>query len=431
MPWRRERTQDRPEARPRQDTRAAPAPSAADAVLALQRGAGNHATAALLARQPKPPHEEEFVLGADIPLKLAERAKELAAKAVGDAQLLELRKTALGVDESISDAERLFLTALLDPDNRKRLTAATVRSGTKLSLVLPLDKATRTNLQKVTDLERPGADPAKPAKGQILALAGADGPRSKRAAALVAFAESRKVPLPDVLGAMISAASDSTAGDQVSAGIVFAVAADAGHAAAAHVRKGAVKVDEWAFKGSASALYSPTSDDEVGKGDTISVRPTLDIANVEDRTTVIHELQHVLQDERAPGGAPQIADRGDAEVEAYTAEADYGLRQIAAMAVGKERRDAAKLLAKRWGQSAFAGAILASQADASGGSAKVLKEINALAPEKQQLKPRSLDILLTAPAKGLKKIIRDAQSTKPVRFDKLSGESRLSSLLPR
>ncbi|HKR98435.1 MAG TPA: hypothetical protein VJU79_02865, partial [Candidatus Dormibacteraeota bacterium] len=205
-------------------------------VLALQQSAGNRATTAVLARQPKPAHAEKFVIGSDISLPLAKRAQELAGKALGDAQLRELHDLALQTDESVDDDERLFITALLEAGNAERLTAAKVRSGEKLELTLALDKTTKANLQKVIDIGRPDLDPAvtsalkdaSDAKGdkaladkatkraedeaskQILKLAGAGG--KKRATPVIAYAKANGVAVTDVLGAMINAASDSTAG---------------------------------------------------------------------------------------------------------------------------------------------------------------------------------------------------------------------------
>src|SRR4051794_12729634 len=99
------------------------------AIIALQRSAGNSAVSGILARDPKPANEERFEFGKDIGLPLARIAVRLAAKPIGDAELLQLHDKALEDDESVSDAERLFMTALMEEKNRERLLAAPPASG--------------------------------------------------------------------------------------------------------------------------------------------------------------------------------------------------------------------------------------------------------------------------------------------------------------
>ena len=436
-----------------------PPPAAAAAVLALQRQVGNRATAALLSRQPKAPYVEEFVFGDDIALPLARRAQELAAKGIGDAQLRELRDLALKGDESVNDTERLFLTGLLEPGNAERLAAARVRAGEKISLPLALDKSTRANLRKVADIGRPDIDPdvtaaldeAADAIGdkeriekatkradqlaakQLLALAGGDKRRRGRALAITAYATEHGVPLPDVLAAAINTASDSTEGDLVSAATAYAVAAAAGHRAAPLLRAGAIKIDERPIK-DATAYYNPTVEEDGEKADTVSVPGTLDVTNLYDRGTIIHELQHALQDASVTSGPPKLADRAELEVEAYTTEADYALRQIVGMAPGAARRSAASQVAAKWGLSGMTAAILAAQADASGGLADVLKEVNALRPAAERLEAEALGTLLGAPAPTLRNLIKTAEGKKGRKNPRLSGlrgESAISGLLPR
>jgi hypothetical protein len=389
------------------------------AILALQRSAGNAAVSGMIARQPRPPHEEPFELGKDISLPLAQQAKRLAAKPIGDAELLQLHDTALENDESVSDDERLFMTALLEQQNRERLLKAKLRAGEKLSLVLPLDAATQTSLHHVADLRRPTATAGDPKK-QILALAGDDARRAARAKALVAYADAHKLDLRDVLAAMIAAASDSTPGDQVSAGTAYAVAAAVKHPAAAHLRSGRVKVDERPVKGAAAA-YSPVAHEV--KGDTIDV-PPLDINNLHDRGIIIHELEHVLQDAAAPAtGLPKFVHRDELEVGAYKAEGLYNLRQIAALPAGDERKTAALQVARTWDELRRRGALLAAKADPS--LAAVVREVNALAGN-DKLAPAELKELLGADASADESVIKQAVSGWPsMSLDGLRGESRL------
>jgi hypothetical protein len=453
-----ERLRDSPPWSPARE--AAPAPvaqTAASAVLALQRQAGNRATVALLARQPKTAHSEHFVIGQDVSLPFAKRAQQLAAKGLGAAQLRELHDLAHQSDQSVDDSERLFVTALLEPGNRERLAAVKLKAGERVSLTLALDQATKANLRKVADINRPEIDPAiaaaldeasdaradrdreradkatkraeTTASQQILKLAGSA--NKKRASEIVAYAEKHQVPLTEVVAAMINAASDSTSGDLVCAGIAYAVAAAAAHQGAGHLRSGAVKVDERPIPGGASGLYNPVADATGGKGDTLFLPPTLSITNLNDRSTVIHELQHALQDARAPAGPAKLADRGEAEIEAYTTEGEYTLRQLAALPAGAERKEAAQQIAQHWGLARVAGMILASQADKSGAMAAIIKEVNALAPANDRVEAKALDTVLTAPASELRKLIKAGQKASSITFNRLSGESRISSVLPR
>jgi hypothetical protein len=459
MPRRKQRTPDLASRTPPEPEPAPSAPSPAAAVLTLQRQAGNQATAALLARQPEPKrvHLEHFVLGSDVSLALAKRAKALATKGLDAAALGELRDLALASDESVDDSERLFVTALMEPGNPERLAAAKLKAGEKVSLTLALDRTTKANLRKVADVGRPEIDPgitkavdeATDARGhgdaavadkatkraedaaskQLLALAGAR--NKKRASAVIAFAGKANVPLRDVVAAMIAAASDSTEDDLLCAAIAFTVATAVGHAGAPHLRTGAIKVDARPIPGGASGLYNPIADATGGKGDTLFLPPGLDITNLGHRGTVIHELQHAVQDSKAPGSAPQLADRVPHEVEAYVVEGEYMLRQLAALPPGAARKAAAQPVTNHWGLSVACGMILASQADKTGELAKIITEINGLAAAKDRIDPKALAVVLKAPPDDLRSLIAKSQQTSSVRFDRFSGESRISGALPR
>jgi hypothetical protein len=102
------------------------------------------------------------------------------------------------------------------------------------------------------------------------------------------------------------------------------------------------------------------------------------------------------------------------------------------MPVGEARTTAARQVAARWGSVGLAAAILVSQADPSGNRAAVVEEINGVAPAGARLKPNSLKTLLKPQAAGaLKDLVKRAQKPGNVRFDRLSGESRLSPVLAR
>ncbi len=116
-----------------------------------------------------------------IGLPLATAAKRLAAKPIGDAELLKLHDKALEDDQSISEPERLFMTALMAQQNRDRLLAAKLSAGEKPSLVLPRDAATMANQRHVADLRRPDIDPDVTAAIDDAADARPDKERERRA----------------------------------------------------------------------------------------------------------------------------------------------------------------------------------------------------------------------------------------------------------
>lgn len=390
----------------------------AEKVLALQRGAGNRAVASMLSRRvigndpgaldlapasaaklqrdpkdSKPTSFEQDIsidqieftvdgvnVSSGITLDLLKAAQKLVSK--GPVKRVEdlqpLRQIALA-DQTISDAERLFLAGLLDAENAKRVAAVDLKSdtGPSLKLRFTLDDETEKRIHAVEQLGRPAAGKGK-SEDQIKALAGA---RGKSAKAIVQFANAHKVSTDNVLAAMRTAASDFTVGDMVAAGAAYAVAAAAGHAQADDLKAGRIKVDEMPLGETTVAQYVPTGSGRVWKGDTMYLKPSFDIANVFDRSSVIHELTHAGQDKART--KPEEVSETDLEPEAYIAGARYVLEELAPLK-GAELTKATEPLIKKWSRHDLFAAVIASQKD-SARLLPVLKRVNAALPAEKRL----------------------------------------------
>ncbi len=373
-----------------------------------QSGAG----AASLQRQPTgtsggaaPPTDEiAFIVGGDVSVAFAQRAKKLAGRAITKATELELHDLALKDDDTVSDAERMFIVALADPTNAKRVADTKMEETAVVKLSFPRDAATRARMREVSDIRRPGfsrevsaardeavlagfgldwkkagaafAKAERAAEAQILTLAGS---AKARARDVLAFAREHGIFASPILDAMVNGASDSTAGDMLAAAAVYAIAAASGHELTDALRSGRIKVDEKSKLDSgvggfeARALYQPTAADlrrEHGprllKGDTMFLSSSFDILNLADRGTVIHELQHARDDAKAAAtGSLTKTSALDLELAAYTAGARYTLREIQGMPAGKARTKAIAEVAKEWDSKFAAAAVLASRTDPS------------------------------------------------------------------
>jgi hypothetical protein len=359
-------------------------------VLALQRNAGNRAVTSLLQRQPKTFEQEIIIGGIDYSAGrktissgvddalVAAAQKRLAKGPIKDVKdLAELRAIALA-DDTISDAERLFLAALLDPANAERVKAINLKSqdGRDLKLKFTLDDATAKRIHDVADVGRPAAGRGK-ADAQIVALVGS----GAKAQAILKFARDRKVPDEDLLEAMRMGASDSTQGDMRAAGAIYAIAAAAKHPLAGDIKAGRIKVDEMELGSTKRAAYQPTGSGRLRKGDTIYVPPSFDIGELLDRETAIHELEHARQDKAESG---LVTKQGpELEPDAYVAGARYALEEIAALPDGSQAA-AAKKLAGAWAPWDMLAAVAAANADTKR-LLPIVKAINAARKKEQQL----------------------------------------------
>lgn len=334
-------------------------------LLVLQRHAGNAAVSRLLQRVPITDMtgmvaQIEFTVGTEIGADLAVLAKKVAATGVTVDELRKLRTQALK-GETIGDDERMFLAGLLEPANAQLVAQSPATAGTKYRF----DRSSITaHMNEIKDLERPdmpadvlreygaaiGAalegDLAEAAQhrdaAEALALKQivklATRAWAKQATALTKFVTARSLNPMSVMAAMVNGGSDSTPGDMVMAGNVYAIAAAAGHPLANDLARGIIKVDQLANPktGDFEASYATTGMG-LDKGDTVYVPAGLQIDDLADRRSVIHELQHAQEDKAASSGKITIAPIDESEVKAYRAGARYELDQIDAMKTTKER----------------------------------------------------------------------------------------------
>jgi hypothetical protein len=366
----------------------------------------------------------EFTVGQEIPVGLAALAKSVAAGGVTDKELRKLRLKALK-DETINDDERMFLAGLLDPGNAGQVSGASVKAGAKLTFPRGSIEA---HLAHVKDLDRPTMDPtvraefeaglealmkgdvggafvhaeetAKAAERQIALLATRKW--AKQAAATVAFGSERGVPTTSILAAMLAAGSDSTPGDMVMAGTVFAIAAAASHSLASDLEAGRIKVDQMpgkllkrpGKKGTTAFATYFAMGSGASKGDTIYVPAALDIANVDHRAQVMHELQHALEDKTsAPATVTEIT-LADAELRGYRAGARYQLEEIARLS-GAKRDGAVKQVAATLNPIALMALALESHRDRKR-LEMIVVDVNAAAQSKTRLTTTKLAKLLSA-----------------------------------
>jgi hypothetical protein len=329
----RERDTDKGTSRP-----VRPAPESAPPLdlLALQRSAGNQACMRLLQRKttasPAGGLLVQFTVGAEISSQLA--AEALARTANGplaDDDLGALRETALGSGRTIDDDERMFLAALLDAGNAAQLQKQRAGAGfaTGSSFTVASDRISAADRERVRDFGRDEDEEVSMALGgtrssheqRIVRLGGEA--LAARARKVIALAKADRVPLQQVLDAMLAAASDSTPGDRVLAGAAYVIARRARLPVAVDLLAGDLKVDEVApdyIPG--AAMYSMSG--EGHKGDTVYLPSSFDVASLADQGALVHELTHAVQDKAGPG---QL-DLARAELEAYRVQARYWLSQL-------------------------------------------------------------------------------------------------------
>jgi hypothetical protein len=186
----------------------------------------------------------------------------------------------------------------------------------------------------------------------------------------VKFAKARDVAVKDVLEAMRAAASDSTPGDTVAAGTVYTIAVAAKHPLADDIKAGRIKVDEMPLDD--QGKYMPSATGGLLKGDTLYLGLSFDITDLNDRGTVIHELEHASQDK--PQKELVVKSGAELEPDAYVAGAGYLLDEIAALPEAK-RADQAKKLVGRWSCLELFAAVIAARR-ASDRRSPALKVVN-------------------------------------------------------
>jgi hypothetical protein len=333
--------------------------SLAAPVLRLQRSAGNRATARLLQRSELttgPAPVLRLVIGPDVGWPFAALAwAHTRDGPLDDSAIALLRRIALG-DETIDDNERMFIAALIDGANASKLHAEHP-SGLLLGETIEFSAAsiTTTNRARVRDYDRTKV-PTRIAlhKGDedavvvtnIMEVAGAFSAAARDA---LAIAHAAHVPPAELLAAMLSGASDSTAGDRAFAGAVYAIAKQEHMGVAADILAGRIKVDEVTqspMPKNAAGMYESEAGSGGAKGDTVYLPSNLSFLTLTGQATVVHELTHAGQDKatESPTKSPVV----DAEEESFRAEADFLLTAIARR-TGEARKGAVEEVAKEIG----------------------------------------------------------------------------------
>ena len=274
-----------------------------------------------------------------------------------DDELNTLRLYAISQRGTVTQAERLLMAAGLDAANHPIIAAHTTGP-----LSIPFANITSANRDHVNNIGRSTlsadyeqmflralmaffslnfdeaaaelANINEAAIQEILSVGGRSW--QSQAENLVAFIEVHNIPALQVLSAMYSAASDSSSGDKIMAGIVYATALQAGHTSASRIASGSILVDalipsalqRLTNNSGVDAFYSAASLNDRIKSDTLYVPTTLNIMELPSRALIIHELTHGLQDEAATSltAGPQV----DMEIGAYRAQAKYIMDQLLA-----------------------------------------------------------------------------------------------------
>ena len=422
----RQRSRAQP-ARPRRLGTSADATAAA--VLTLQRGAGNAAVARLvrdtrraILRQPK---SHTFEFGKDVAVDFAAKAKELAKDGTVTAGELPALQAVALKDETVGDAERMFMAGLLEPANAVLLAAAEVKKGKTVTFSFSSSQ-TGANLRTAADVgrQKPAVADREAALKQINTLVGKGNEDKVRA--LVEFGPREMHTGPkDVLKAMLASASDSTPADLLAAAMVYVTAASAKHPLTADLQAGNIKVDAVSnvpARGGhpSEAVYSTHGKGGREKGDTLYLKPSVDITNLYHRSLVIHELEHAANDK-----AVSNTGLASEELLAYKVQMKYALGRIAA----GDTKGIAQVAAE-WNMSLMCGAVLASAGSAA--LEDIVRKIHKASPVKAKPKDRILELMfrdtdidnnaldLVADALGITR----AQQTA---FEGLKGETLLQA----
>jgi len=319
------------------------------------------------------PTDFEFRIGIELEQPFVQLAKQRALNGIiSDRDLRLLHAHALKRRGTVNDHERKFMAGLLDAANVGKLQRTSISPAT--SITFSLASITSANIQHVIDLDRKAlpasvAEPLREA-GQdlsalrlgeaVLKLGEAEiaasreimanaGSFKAQATALVSFAQGHGVFLNLVLKAMLAAASDNSAGDKVLAGIAYAIAASSQSSIADDLLSGKIKVDALipgAFgrlpvPGGAIAFYITAAQGSGLKGDTIYLQTNIDLANLKERSDVVHELRHAEEDKAAsPTARPSFPTKNMMELRGYRAQARYILAQIVTQPVADQQRSA-------------------------------------------------------------------------------------------
>jgi hypothetical protein len=322
-----------------------------------------------------------------------------------DAEITSLRTWAIARNGTVMHVELLLMAAMRNPVNVALMNAH--RNG---SLIIPMNQISGADQEYLTNFGREAMpdnivllnlrllasmfgisnerfdDVAQElsiaAEQQIMQHAGTQFADQAQKLVIDAEFSEPKVPLSAILMAMLNGASDSTSGDKVMAGTVYAVAKKANHPTASQILSGALKVDALIpsvyqrIVGGGDAAYVYSTDTNVLKSDTLYIPTSLDIFSLDSRALIIHELTHAA-DDFATSGRQQI-DSLTLETHAYKEQGKYMMDQILAdlTAIGNISTAAAYTNSG----PLFYWSMVAAAKDNSARYANVLVTINSAAP---------------------------------------------------
>ena len=327
-----------------------PRRSGSEAVLAVQRLAGNRATRALLAREYVQGGHQDFIrfrLGHELTAPFAALAWKLTETGpLTDDGVRQLRELALAEQKTVDDDDRMFIAGLLDARTVRLLHvklphgfAPHVEGSDEYAdeIEVPVSWISTDNRNRVRDFERTGGsdiDARAVAKGgkakaaatdaAIIRMAGSFGASVQKTLAL---ADAARIPHDVVYTAMVAAASDSTPGDRAMAAAVYVIARKVGLSLAEDILAGRIKIDEVApdyIGAGVAAVYETGGSGR--KGDTVYVPTGFDVSDLDQQGTVVHELTHAVQDKAAT--AVTLTDADQLELRAFRAQAHFYLESI-------------------------------------------------------------------------------------------------------
>jgi hypothetical protein len=284
--------------------------------------------------------------------------KDVRAGVLDDAGIRALRADAIDRNGTVEHAELLLMAAMRNSVNVKRMQGHTTGS-----LIIPMSDIQQTDEDYLTNfgVEQDPIDTTAYTLRILASLFGLSKEKatdiaseldtratdlihkyagkqfSDQADKLIVYAESDPfVPWDELIDAMLNGAADSTPGDRIMAGTVYAIARKAGNSQAPRIRSGALKIDALipsVFKrivGDSGAYYQYTADADVLKADTLYIKTDLDIFKLSAQALVIHELTHAADDAAAAGTTTKQADSLTLETHAYKEQGRYTMDQVLA-----------------------------------------------------------------------------------------------------
>ena len=389
---------------------------------------GNHATTAAMQREVVTTGTipmVRFTIDREVKDYLAYKVWTLTQSGpLEDKDMALLRALALDEDKTIDDNERMFLAALYDPNNARKLhaqyPAQFVQTGDVIEF--PASSITAANRARVRDFERrkpiqvPGGTTAKPGNAKQIAadledeITAISGQFVDTTRQVLKLADTMGITHRVVYDAMLNAASDSTPGDRALGGAAYIMARLANLLPLADdLLHGWIKVDEVSpvkmprVRGVYALAIYVSEGNEQFKGDTLYLPSDLDFSNIASQGILVHELTHALND-RAVTGLTEVQ-RVPEEESAMRREARFYLDSILPLS-GAKRLNAVQQLGQKVGKVGILCMVLEANiapiADYSD-FAQIIKEVNDIA---KPLPPSELNKALRDPQADVEKAAR-------------------------